>query len=123
MPHYTSYLFYTVYSVAYTVYRAVRKKVNCVEQIVYSAEEHGVCFCCRLFTQREFTVRDFGLIEGDRRRERTAEGFVPVVSICQPVASHTHTHTCTHAHTHTPGKSVFRDFLSNHPYVSLTLCR
>ena len=41
---------------------------------------------------REFTVRDFGLIEGDRRSERTAEGFVSVVSICQPVASHAHAH-------------------------------
>lgn len=45
-----------------------------------------------VYRERVYSER-FWLIERDRRRERTAEVFVSVVSISHPVASHTHTHT------------------------------
>lgn len=42
-----------------------------------------------VFVKDVYTVRVYSQAEGDRRRARTAEAFVSVVSISHPLASHT----------------------------------
>lgn len=66
------------------------KKKNCGVEIVYG-----------FFLQAVYHFR-FWLMERDRRKERTAEVFVSVVSISHPVASHkTHTEPFYAMNTHT----------------------